>query len=348
MATVRLSDAVIPQVYQTYAYLNSPEKTDFFLSGVVTTNDLMNQIARNGGKNSILPFWRDIDPTTEPNYSNDDPADLAVPNKIVSGQMTARKAFLNQAFSSMDLVAELTGTSPMQHIRNRFGTYWVRQMQRRLIASLQGIYADNVANDAGDMVVNIGAETGAAALINGEAVIRASGTMGDASGEFTAIAVHSRVRDRMLINNEIVYIKPSENELSFPSYKGLRVIVDDSMPIVSGTGANALYLTALMGRGAFGWGAADGSAFALGEGVPEVPVEVERTPAAGNGGGMETIWERKTVILHPQGFSWNDLDGTANALVEFSPTLADLRLAVHWDRVVTRKDVPLAFIVSKA
>lgn len=348
MATIRLSDAVVPEVYQSYSYLNSPEKTEFFRAGLIASNPLMNAIARAGGKNSILPFWGDIDATIEPNYSNDDPADLATPNKIVSGQMNARKSFLNQGFPSMDLVAELTGTDPMQHIRNRFGTYWMRQWQRRLIASVQGIYADNVANDAGDMVVNIGAETGNAAIFNGEAVIRASGTMGDAAGEFRAIAVHSRIRDRMLIANEIVYVKPSENELAIPFYKGLRVIVDDSMPIVSGTGLNALYLSVLFGTGAFGYGTVDGSAFALGEGIPEVPVEVDRTPAAGNGGGMETIWERKTVILHPQGFSWDDREGEAEALVEFSPTLADLRVAAHWNRVVPRKNAPFAFLVSKA
>ena len=35
-------------------------------------------------------------------------------------------------------------------------------------------------------------------------------------------------------------------------------------------------------------------------------------------------------------------------LTEFSPTLADLRSATHWNRIVDRKQVPLAFIRSKA
>lgn len=348
MAVTRLSDAVIPQVYQTYAALNSPEKTGFFRAGLVTTNPLMNEIARNGGKNSVLPFWRDLDASIEPNYSNDDPADIAVPNKIGSAQMNARKAFLNQGFAAMDLVAELAGSDPMQRIRNRFGVYWERQWNRRLIATLQGIYADNVANDSGDMVVNIGALAGSAAIFNKDAVIMASGTMGDSQGDFRAIAVHSKIYNRMLRNNEIAMIPPADGGLAMPNYAGLTVIVDDNLPIVSGTGADALYLSVLIGTGAFGYGSAEGSAFALGEGIPMTPVAIERKEDAGNGGGMEVIWERKTIILHPQGFSWNDLDGTANALTEFSPTLADLRLAVHWDRIVTRKDVPFAFLVSKA
>jgi hypothetical protein len=84
----------------------------------------------------------------------------------------------------------------------------------------------------------------------------------------------------------------------------------------------------------------------MGEGVPKVAAEVNRTPMAGNGGGMESIWERKTWILHPFGFEWIE---SGAALAEFSPTLADLRLAAHWNRItVSRKQVPLAFIKSKA
>ena len=73
------------------------------------------------------------------------------------------------------------------------------------------------------------------------------------------------------------------------------------------------------------------------------PAYVERVELAGNGGGQDIIGERKTWVLHPFGFSW--VEGT---LVEFSPTLADLRSATHWNRVVDRKQVPMAFIRSKA
>lgn len=343
MATVRISDAVIPEVYQTYTALDSPEKTAFFQSGLVTRNALLDSIARTGGLMSTLPFWNDLDASIEPNYSNDDPADLATPNKVVSGRQVARKAFLNQGFSSMDIVVELSGSDPMQHIRNRFGTYWMRQFQRRLIASTVGIYNANVAQDSSDMVVDVSAEVGDAGLFNNEAVIRAAGTMGDSSGSLTGIAMHSRVRDRALIAGDIVYVKSQDNDLTLPTYKGLTVVVDDNLPILSGSGDTAVYLTVLMGRGAFGFGEEQGSAFAMGEGVPRVPVAIEREERAGNGGGEETIWERKTVILHPQGFSWVE-----PTLTEFSPTLADLRVAANWDRVVDRKNAPFAFLASRA
>lgn len=348
MATVRLSDAVIPAVYLGYQALNTPELTAFWQAGLVVRNEMMDTIARTGGKVATLPFWTDLDSSIEPNMSNDDPADLATPNKVGSGSMQCRKAFMNQGYSAMDLVSELAGSSPMQHIRNRFGTYWARQYQRRLIASLKGILADNIANDSGDMVVDISAASGEAARFNSTSVIDAASTMGDAleANGFGAIAMHSAIRTKAVKDQDIIYIADAQGKLTIATYKGMRVIVDDAL-IYSGSGASAVYMTVLIGTGFFGFGQELGSCFAHGEGVPENPVEVDRIAAAGNGGGQEVIWERKTVILHPQGWSWTDPTG-GDALTEFSPVLSDLAKAAPWNRVVARKQAPVAFLLSKA
>lgn len=349
MAVVRLSDVVIPEVYLGYQALNTPELTAFWQAGLVVRNELMDTIARTGGKQVTLPFWQDLDSSIEPNMSNDDPEDMAIPNKVGTGQMTARKAFMNQGYSSMDLIGELSGSEPLQHIRNRFGTYWARQYQRRLIASLKGLLADNIANDNSDMLIDLRAVVAPEGQrFNATAAILAAGTMGDAldSNGFAAIAVHSAIRTKMVLDQDIIFIPDAQGNLTIATYKGMRVVVDDALTY-SGTGADTVYLSVLIGTGFFGFGQELGSCFAYGEGVPMNPVAVERVEAAGNGGGMETIWERKTVILHPQGFSWTDPTG-ADALTEFSPTNADLAKAAPWDRVVSRKQVPLAFILSKA
>ena len=342
---IRLSDVFIPQVYGSYTAVNSPETSAFVQAGIIATNPLMNAIAKAGGKTHIVPFWKDIDPTIEPNYSNDDPADLAVPNKIGTGTMTARKAWLNQSFGEMDLVVELNGgNSALQHVRNRFGTYWQRQQERRLIASCVGLLADNVANDGGDMVIDISANAGAAALFSGDTFIDASYTMGDQVENLRAIAIHSSIAARLDKNNEIQTVRASDGSILLKTYKNRAVIVDDSLP-VSGAGADRVYTSILFGTGAIGFGGVEGHEFAVGEGAPKVAAWVERTEQAGNGGGSEVIGERKTWVLHPFGYEW--VEGGA-ALAEMSPTLADLRLAAHWNRVVSRKQVPLAFIKSKA
>lgn len=339
---IRLSDVFEPTVYGSYTSVDNPETSAFVRSGVVATSPLLNGIARGGGRSVIVPYWKDIDPTLEPNYSNDDPADLAVPNKITSGTMTARKTWINQSFGEMDLVTELAGTSPLQHVRNRFGTYWVRQMNRRLIASCVGVMADNIATNSGDMTIDISGNVGALANFTAEAFIDAAYTMGDNADSIRAIAVHSMIDAKMVKNDEIETIRDSQGNLVMRTYKGRAVIVDDSLP-VEGVGANRIYTSILFGAGAIGFGGVEGAAFALGEGVPKVAAEIDRTPQAGNGGGMEAIIERRTWMLHPHGFDW--VEGT---LVEMSPTLADLRLAAHWNRVVDRKQTPIAFLRTKA
>lgn len=341
---IRLSDVFTPTVYGSYTAVNNPMSSAFIRAGIMTNSPILNGIARAGGRLAVVPFWNDIDPTLEPNYSNDDPADMAVPHKIGHGTMTARKSWLNQGFGEMDLVSELAGQSPLQHVRNRFGTYWVRQQNRRLIATCVGVLADNVATDGGDMVVDISGVVGAGGVFNANAFIDAAYTMGESADVFTGIAVHSNIMARMVKNDEIDATPEGEGGVVTNRYRGRTVIVDDTLP-VEGVGDARVYTAILFGSGAIGFGGVEGSAFALGEGVPKVPAEVSRTPEAGNGGGMESIWERRTWIIHPSGYEW--VEGGA-ALVEQSPTLADLRLAAHWNRVVSRQQVPIAFIKARA
>lgn len=339
---IRLSDAFIPSVYGSYTAVNNPETSAFVQAGVIAQSEFMNSMIAGAGKSFTVPFWQDIDPTIEPNYSNDDPNDLAVPQKIGSGTMTARKAWVNQSFGEMDLVAELAGSDPLQHVKNRFGTYWTRQQERRLIATCVGVLADNVANDAGDMLVDISGLAGDAAKFNSDAFVDATYTMGDQAEAIKAIAIHSSVQARLDKNNEIDTVRDSDGQILLRSYKGRAVVVDDSLP-VSGSGSDRIYTSILFGTGAVGFAGVEGHAFAMGEGVPKVAAWVEREEQSGNGGGGEQIGERHTWMLHPFGFEW--IEGS---LTEFSPTLADLRLAAHWNRVVVRKNVPLAFIKSKA
>ena len=341
MAVTRLGDAFVHDVYGTYSAVNNPETSAFWQAGIVANSEMLNQIARDGGKFATVPFWNDIDPDSEPNYSNDDPADLATADGITSGTMVSRKAWLNKGMGDMDLVQELAGSSPMQHIRNRFGVYWTRQLERRLIAASLGVMADNVANDSSDMVIDISGATGDAAVFGSDAFIDAAYTAGDRAGQFTGIAVHSSIMARMVKDDEIVMVPDSAGGLTIPTYKGRVVITDDLMPVTNG-----VYTSILYGAGMFGFGGIEGSAFALGEGVPRVPFELWRNPHAGNGGGMEEIWERRTWLLHPFGFSW--VEPASPTLVDFSPSLAELRMAIHWNRVVPRKAVPLAFIKSRA
>jgi hypothetical protein len=334
MATTRLTDVIIPEVYKSYTAVNRPELTAFFQSGIVVQNQLLNETANTGGDTVNLPFWNDLDPTVAPNLSNDDPDDLAVPNKITTGKQIARVAYLNQWYSNADLTSELAGSNANQQVRNRFGTYWMRQWQRRLIATVSGLVADNIANNASDMVKSVAAEaTGSQTALtrfNRDVFTDAVYSMGDHAEKLSAIAVHSQIMAQMVKNDDIDFIPDSNGRLVIPTYMGLRVIVDDSMPVTAGTTSGFKYTSIIFGGGALGYG----------EGIPLVPVEVQREALQGKGAGVEYIGERKTWILHPFGYKVA-ADPAAN-----SYSLAELANAATWTRVLPRKLIPMAAIIT--
>ena len=135
----------------------------------------------------------------------------------------------------------------------------------------------------------------------------------------------------MVKNDDIDFIPDSEGNLVIPTYLGLRVIVDDGMNVEAGDTDGFKYTSVLFGAGAFGFGV----------GSPEVPVEIERYADQGNGGGIETLWVRETYVLHPFGFKST---GTPNNGISY--TLSELATAGTVDRVIERKNIPLAFLVT--
>jgi hypothetical protein len=340
MANTLISDVVVPEIYADYTAVDGPEKTVFFDAGVAVRSPLLDAEASGGGRIVTIPFWKDLDASAEPNYSTDAVADVAVPGKVVAGEQIARKSFINQGYSSADIASELAGSDPMQRVRNRFGTYWMRQWQRRTIACVEGVLADNVASNGGDMVNNVSgatnADVDAATLFSRSAFTGAAFTSGDRFDDYTAIAVHSVVYKRMVDNDDIEFIPDSQGNLTIATFMGRRVIVDDGLPFTPAAGAGgadaaAKYTSVLFASGAIGYG----------EGTARTPVELERYAAQGNGGGIETLWERKQWLIHPLGFQF-----TSTTITGQSPTWANLRLAANWSRVVERKSVPMSFLIT--
>lgn len=333
---VRLADIVIPAVYESYTAVDSPELTTFFTSGVAVTNEALLAAFAGGGTIATLPFWNDLDDSAEPNYSTDNPGDNATPDKVGTGTMTTRIADVNKWYSAANLVVDIAGSDPMQRIRNRFGTWWTRQWQQRILATCVGLMAANIAQNSGDMVEDVSSQTGLSAtsanLMSGTTFTNALYTLGDHAADIVAVAVHSVVMAQMVKNDQIQYFKPSTDAPVIPTFMGKAVIVNDDMPVVAGTTNGFRYTSILFGRGAIGYG----------EGAPtNKPVELWTNPLQGNGAGVDMLGERKRWIVHPFGYQF-----TSASVAGQSPTLAELRTAANWGRVVSRKLVPLTFLVT--
>lgn len=335
MSTTRISDVIIPEVYMSYEAVNSPVKTVFVESGIVTRTPMLDQKADEGGETINIPFWKDLDSSVEENLGSSDPAVVATAQKIQTAKQIARVVNVNQWYSNSDLASQLAGSDANQHVRNRFGAYWARRWQKKIISICKGLLADNLAANSGDMVVNKASESiadqSASTKWSRANFTSAIFTMGDAAENISALAVHSAILKQMVDNDDIDYIQDSQGALTIPTFMGKRVIVDDGLPVTAGATDGFKYTTVIFGQGALGYG----------EGTVNQPVALKREEMQGNGQGVDYIGERKKWLIHPFGYQC-----VATPTNEGGLTNAQLELATTWTRVVDRKSVPLAFLIT--
>lgn len=327
MATTQIADVIVPSEFTSYLVQNSLETSALVQSGIVVRNGAIDSQLQAGADSFSVPFWKDL-PDTEANVTSDDPAVQATARKIGSGKQVVRKSGLHSSWSAMNLASELAGANAIDRIKDRAAAFWARQAQRRLVASLKGILADNVANDTGDMVLDISALAAGASKFSAAAVIDAAGTLGDQLRGVTAIAMHSDTYRAALKADLIATIPDSVGGFT-QTFRGMAIVVDDTMPVAAG-----VYTSVLFGPGAVAYGLAE----------PRVAAgtEIENQPGSGNGGGQQILHSRVNLALHPMGFAWKE-----GAVVGNSPTIAELADVLNWDRVIERKGAPLAYLIHK-
>jgi hypothetical protein len=144
--------------------------------------------------------------------------------------------------------------------------------------------------------------------------------------------MHSNVYNNLKKLDAISFEKESDGEAEIETYRGARVIVDDSMPYTAaagtgGTDAAAKYTTYMFGNGALG----------LGQGNAPVPSETDRDSLAGN----DVLVTRSHFIMHPRGIKF-----TSSSVAGPTPSNTELGAAANWDRVYSRKNVRVAQVIT--
>lgn len=331
MALVRLSDAIVPDVFTAYMLKETMIKAQVFASGLVSSDPMMGSLLSGGGTTFQAPFWGDLD-TTEATVADDNPASVITPGKISASKMSFIRQFRTRAWSTADLVSELAGDNPMARIVSRVSDYWAREFNTYTIRTMSGITADCIANDSGDFVYNAGVGVGTATPtepISAQAVLEAKQTLGDASDILSIIVMHSRLYTNLQTQNLITFIPNSEGRISIPTYLGYRVVISDTMPATA-VSSDTMYTSYLCAPGFLGYA----------EVPPAVPVETFRNPEMGMGSGVETLYTRRQFALHPKGYHW-----AAGSMAGQFPTNTELATATNWDRkFAERKQIPIAVL----
>ena len=327
MAATKIADVVVPEVFNPYVRERTSDLARFYMGGIVSTSPELDSLASQGGKLINMPFWNDL--TGDDEVLSDSGA-LTV-NAISSGQDIAALNMRGKAWGVNDLAKALAGSDPMMDIANLVADFWARKYRTLALNALTGVFLDNVANDAGDMVAAVHSETiagqSAATMFSGDVFIDGQATFGDSMGNLAGIAFHPTVYHNMKKLDSISFLKQSEGDLEVETYRGLRVVVDATIPTRAGTTDGVVYTTYLFGDGAIG----------LGQGNAPVPTESDRDSLAGE----DILISRSHFIMHPRGVAFQ-----SNAIAGATPTNAEFAEVLQWNRVYERNNVRMAAITT--
>ena len=333
MAVTKLSDIIVPTIFTTAVEGAVFDQSIFRQTGVIVQKPAFDTIAKTAGLYATLPFWAPI-PWAEANSSTDDNTILATARKVNQSAMTFRLFQRNVSFSAMDILNEATG-DPTVYAVNSFARLWALEEEYLLIEMIKGLLLRNIASDGSDMYKTVSRTTGVVDATNQltpATLASLLGTFGDSSNIVDTIVMHGDVYNGLRARDANLFVPSSLTGFKIETYCGYKVVVSDHCTKDVTVPAYPVYSSYLVGPGMFA------------AGVGASSTAVERSEAAGNGSGLETVYSRRNFILHPQGHA---VAATAPANgVTF--TNSELATATHWSRVMDRKSVPLAIIKTNA
>ena len=332
MPGTTLQDVIVPELFNPYVINRTMELSALLQCGIMVNNDEFNQLASQAAPTVNMPFFEDLTGESEQIIEGTDLTD----NKITSNKDVAVIIRRAKMWSATDLSAALAGTDPMGAIGTLVAQFWARDMQKELIAVLNGIFGTIPAGSEGtppaetrldSNMLDISGKSGAAANWSGNAFIDAEQKLGDAKAQLTGICMHSATEAYLKKQNLIDTVQPS-NDVSFGTYQGKRVIVDDGCPVAGG-----VYTTYLFGNGAI----------ALGNGNPAgfVPTETDR--AKRKSSGVDYLINRRTSILHPRGIAFT----SASVAKTEGPSRAELADPKNWNPVYEAKQIRIVAFKHK-
>lgn len=334
MPGTTLQDVIVPELFTPYVLNRTMELSALFNSGIVTNNAEFDALASQASPLVTMPFFEDLTGESEQVIEGADLTD----NKITSNKDVATVIRRAKMWSATDLSAALAGADPMKAIGDLVAQFWARDMQKELVAILNGVFGTipevkepqkAAETRLASNLLDISGNSGAAANWSGSAFIDAEQKLGDAKAQLTGICMHSATEAYLKKQNLIETVQPS-NDVAFGTYQGKRVIIDDGCPYDSKTKS---YTTYLFGNGAV----------ALGNGNPVgfVPTETDR--AKRKGSGVDYLINRRTTILHPRGVAFTN----ANVAKTEGPSRVELADPTNWNPVYEPKQIRIVAFKHK-
>jgi hypothetical protein len=309
MPKTKISDVIVPEVFAPYVIKRTMELSEIVRSGIAIGSQELNGLITGGGATINMPFWKPIGGDDEV-LSDTTPLNV---DKITTGADIAALLIRGKAWSANELAGALAGSSPMTAIATQVAQWWSIREQRVLLSILNGIFASALATSH--------TNDQSSAVLSAELVLDTKQLLGDAAGKLTTLFMHSVVYTTLQKQNLIEYIPDAEGKISFASYLGYRLIVDDML-----VGTNGVYPIYLSAPGTFG----------RGDGIPVdlTPVETDRDSLQSD----DILINRRALVIHPLGVKWKGNPAGA------TPSNAELATGANWEKVYEDKAIGLALL----
>lgn len=322
---LRLSDVIVPSVYEQYIIEQSIYKNAFVRSGIMQTSASLSAKVGGGGEVFTLPFWKDL--TGDPEPINSDTT--LETKKTTADYQRARRLLFGRGWSAEEIASAEAGSNAMDAITSMVDGYWNRFFNKVLFSTIKGIMADNITNDSSDLVNDIttSGTPGSSNKISSTYTIDTKKLIGDRLDDFVGCAMHSAVYAQLQTNNLITFVPYSQQGGIIPTYMGMNVVVDDGLTPDT-DGANSEYWTIFFRSGAVQYGESGNNI---------TVVETDRVAADSE----DRLFTRRQFAMHPVGWKWVE-----NSVASDMPTLSEIQEAGNWDRVFNKQNCGICVLIS--
>lgn len=308
----------IPQLFLSYMSEAFATKSRLVNSGIMSTNSAIQAEFLKGGSTIDLPFFSDLSGDSE---VLDDTVGLT-PASLGGGVQRGVRQNKGRAWQGSDLAAELAGSDPIRHIASRVGVYWTRELQKSMIAILNGLFGASGALEGTHTAGGTDVQLAASVLLDGFA------KLGDEGEGLSGIIMHSAVfyalaKADLLVgpgfSTAQIDTRVSAERPEFPTFYGRQVLVDDTMTVDAGAGTGGgagadVYNTYLFAPGAFSYAMCPA----------KTPTEIDRDSLK----GIEYLINRNEFMVHPNGCNW-----AGTAAKQGGPNLTELATPANWTKV---------------
>ncbi|KRN13459.1 phage-related minor capsid protein (gpg protein) [Fructilactobacillus fructivorans] len=291
----QLSDLMNPTVFADWVKRSSTETDRFLRSGILTPDQYLGSRLLQPGLGITIPTLNDLGGDTQAWNDNTD-----ITTEGIGSDKEQEVKFADaKAYAVTDYSQLISGAPVMEQYAGQFGNWWARLDEKRLIKLVQTAFNNDDIKTAKSY--NIGSEKD----LNPGDFIAAISRMGDVvQNNLSQIVVNSAAYGQMRKQNLIETIQPSNGGVPFEAYNGMRIVLDDSIPL-DDKGTTVAYI---FGNGAVQYSTA--------------------TPANGNvitrdefkNGGEQAIIQKRLATMHISGTTL-DMTQLSNGFTGFRDDL---------------------------